>query len=59
MPRSAESDLGLHCLPMSQTCDARLIWVRPKKKYVFQVSALKNYVWSVGITFYFVKIFYI
>ena len=26
-PRSAASDLGLHCLPMSQKWDARLIWV--------------------------------
>ena len=26
-PRSAASDLGLRCLPMSQKWDARLIWV--------------------------------
>ena len=26
-PRSAASDFGLHCLPMSQKWDARLIWV--------------------------------
>ena len=26
-PRSAASDLGLHCLPRSQERDARLIWV--------------------------------
>ena len=26
MSRSAASDLGLHCLPMSQKWDARLIW---------------------------------
>ena len=25
--RSAPSDLGLHCLPMSHKKDARLIWV--------------------------------
>ena len=25
-PRSAASDLGLHCLPMSPKWDARLIW---------------------------------
>ena len=25
--RSAASDLGLYCLPMSQKWDARLIWV--------------------------------
>ena len=27
-PRPAASDLGLHCLPMSQKWDARLIWVK-------------------------------
>ena len=27
-PRSAASDLGLHCLPMTQKRDARLIWVK-------------------------------
>ena len=27
MPRFAASELGLHCLPMSQKWDARLIWV--------------------------------
>ena len=27
-PRSAMSDLGLHCLPRSQKWDARLIWVK-------------------------------
>ena len=26
-PRSAASDLGLHCLPMSRLWDARLKWV--------------------------------
>ena len=26
-PRSAASDLGLYCLPMSLLCDARLKWV--------------------------------
>ena len=26
-PRSVASDLGLHCLPMSQKRDAMLIWV--------------------------------
>ena len=26
-PHSAASDLGLHCLPMSQKWDDRLIWV--------------------------------
>ena len=27
-PHSAASDLGLHCLPMSQKWDAGLIWVK-------------------------------
>ena len=26
--RPVASDLGLHCLPMSQKSDARLIWVK-------------------------------
>ena len=26
-PRYMASDLGLHCLPMSQKWDTRLIWV--------------------------------
>ena len=28
MPRSAASDLGLHCLPMFLLWDARLKWVK-------------------------------
>ena len=28
---SAVSDLGLHCLPMSQKKDARLMWVKEIK----------------------------
>ena len=31
-PRSAASDLGLHCLPMFQKWDTRLIWVNGCKK---------------------------
>ena len=27
-PRSAASDLGMHCLPMSHKKDATLIWVK-------------------------------
>ena len=27
-PRPAASDLGLHCLSMSQKRDARLIWIK-------------------------------
>ena len=30
MPHSAASDLGLHCLPMSQKWDTRLIWFKQK-----------------------------
>ena len=32
-PRFAASDLGLHCLPLSQNWNARLIWVKDKKTY--------------------------
>ena len=32
MQRSAVSNLGLHCLPMSHKNDARLIWVKAKKR---------------------------
>ena len=58
-PRSAASDLGLHCLPMSQKWDARLIWVLNSKiiynfswsctkvsnysEFVFITTALSNY----------------
>ena len=28
-PRSAASDLGLHCLPRSQKRNTRLIWIEP------------------------------
>ena len=36
MPRSAASDLGLHCFPMSHKKDARLLWVNVvNKKIVF------------------------
>ena len=34
-PRSVASDLGQHCLHMSQKWDARLIWVK------FYLSVLK------------------
>ena len=29
-PRSAASDLGLHCLPRSQKKDVRLIWIKDR-----------------------------
>ena len=44
MPRSAASDLGLHCFPMSHKKDARLIWVNVvnKKKIVFLHASYKR-----------------
>ena len=42
MPRSAASDLGLHCLPMSQKWNARLIWVNDNKKNNFLQFSIKN-----------------
>ena len=33
-PRSVESDLGLHCLPMSKKWEAMLIWVKLFRKHV-------------------------
>ena len=37
MPRSVASDLGLHGLPISQKCDARLIWVKvPVNLHLFE-----------------------
>ena len=44
MLRSAASDLGLHCLPMSQKRYARLIWV---KQYLVKMFILgKSSNWS-------------
>ena len=38
-PRSAASDLGLYCLPMSNKGDSRLIWVkRPANNFKFKDS---------------------
>ena len=34
-PRSAASDLGLHCLPMSHLWDARHKWVKGKNLLIF------------------------
>ena len=34
-PQNAASDLGLHCLPRSQKWDARLIWVKSTRHFVF------------------------
>ena len=42
--RSVASDLGLHCLPMFQKWDFRLIWVKFKPK----ITALSNY-WGLRI----------
>ena len=42
MPRSAASDLGLHCLHMSHKKDTRLIWVKnSKESYVNETRELK------------------
>ena len=38
MPRSAASDLGLHCLPMSKKWDARLIWVNGSFLYTVRIG---------------------
>ena len=37
-PRSAASDLGLHCLPMSYKKDAGLIWAHIKETKRFITS---------------------
>ena len=43
MPRSAASDLGLHCFHMSHKKDARLIWVYVvNKKRVFLHASYKR-----------------
>ena len=42
-PRSAASDLGLHCLPMSILWDARHIWIKVKKNRGFSVLFLKQF----------------
>ena len=41
-PHSVVSDLGLHCLPMSQKWDARLIWVKNLKKVVLASKNCKR-----------------
>ena len=40
MLRSAASDLGLHCLPMSQKWDARLIWVN--MRHIMRESVFRD-----------------
>ena len=37
-PRSAASDLGLHCLTMSQKWDAMIIWVKDEKWKFFEIN---------------------
>ena len=39
MLRSVASDLGLHCLPMSQKWDARLIWVNVIKSRPMKIQS--------------------
>ena len=49
MPRSAASDLGLHCFPMSHKKNARLIWINVvNKKIVFLHASYKrvNYLYT-------------
>ena len=43
MPHSAASDLGLHCLPMSQKWDARLIWVKYTSRPSFDAKHGNNW----------------
>ena len=42
-PRSAASDLGPHCLPMSPKRDARHIWVNWKSKIITKASKTRHY----------------
>ena len=39
-PRIAASDLGLHCLPLSNKKDARLIWVKVSTQTNIQDSQM-------------------
>ena len=40
---SVASDLGLHCLPMSQKWDARLIWVKSPQDRTYIFYAMSGY----------------
>ena len=40
---SAVSDLGLHCLPMSQKWDARHIWVKQRCALFAAISVFRTY----------------
>ena len=41
-PRSAASDLGLHCLPMSLLSDTRYKWVKGTTYGLRKVNSVKN-----------------
>ena len=43
-PRTAASDLGLHCLPMSLLWDARYNWV--KKSRILTLFSSEIYFWD-------------
>ena len=42
MSRSTASDLGLHCFPMSNKKDARLIWVNVLRKKWFSCMLVSD-----------------
>ena len=42
-PRSAASDLGLHCLPMSVLWDARHKWVKNMEELINRISRFSLY----------------
>ena len=43
-PRSAASDLGLHCLPGSQKWDAMLIWVTFRNHMnLYSIKLIKSF----------------
>ena len=43
MLRSATSDLGLRCLPMSHKKDARFVWVKTKQTYMYLKKVNRHY----------------
>ena len=50
MPRTAASDLGLHCLPMSREKDAMLIWVKTAYLTHCGPETPKRVPWQTGKT---------
>ena len=45
-PRSAASDLGLHCLPLSLLWDARLKWVKEMTRVSYDHLIWQHYLAS-------------